>query len=738
MLINWVCNSNAQCSLTNGAACACPDGTLSCLLLPDMIISETAITESGGYMEYSQSGNGTYNGQLRVTGATPNIGWGPIHVIATDTFFCGGVKSTSSPPPLICPDGSSPGQLLVQRIYRKDTTDISYIEVPSGIMSYHPSHSHLHIKNWISLSLRIKDNLEPDPHKWQIIGEIAKVSFCLADFDACTQANGYCRDSAGKILDNTNIPNFGMGDNYNNCSTEQGISPGYMDIYDKNVPGQSITIPYGTCNGDYWLLAEVDPDNYVVESNKSNNLTLIPITLTKQGTNAIANISAPLGNYLCQSQDTVILESSAGVSYEWSTGDTTRKIAVTQPGKYAVRVVTLCGVAFSDSFVVKKTMLPVLDSVQTDTLCFSGSALLSAYSKDSVNWYNQKDSIVFVGKNYSTSQIDTTTFFKAAAFNRGAPLDTFHIGKLNKTTPGTFYTGTDLMKFNCITPLTIKSVKVYADSSRFRIFRLWDSEGNELISNTFFVPQGESRVELNFYVPRGNGFQLICQAPKLWRDDVPAFPYRLPNFIELIGSGLDNYYPYMYDWEIIPDAGICGTQKQLSSQQTILVIVGKKKSLNITGLDTAYFNIDTTIALTGIPPGGVFSGTGVSSDTFNPSAATIGLNVVLYTYTDTLGCTDTLSQTVSVKDVTSIKEILIGGISVFPNPSSGQFSLISKNTASSEIKIYNNLGESVLTELLQGEQKRQIDLSSNQSGIYFLVVNSNNKTHISKLVLIKN
>jgi len=52
--------------------------------------------------------------------------------------------------------------------------------------------------------------------------------------------------------------------------------------------------------------------------------------------------------------------------------------------------------------------------------------------------------------------------------------------------------------------------------------------------------------------------------------------------------------------------------------------------------------------LAGQPGGGNYSGTGVSNNTFNPAVAGVGSHVITYTYTNALGCTDVVTQTVDV------------------------------------------------------------------------------------------
>ena len=90
----------SQCTTTDATSCVCADGTLNCLLLPDITASWKGIA-NGGWTEYPQSGAGTnYNGQgpddgrLRVTGSTPNIGHGSFTVRGQDAngnraFICG-------------------------------------------------------------------------------------------------------------------------------------------------------------------------------------------------------------------------------------------------------------------------------------------------------------------------------------------------------------------------------------------------------------------------------------------------------------------------------------------------------------------------------------------------------------------------------------------------------------------------------------------------------------------------
>ncbi|HRI28125.1 MAG TPA: hypothetical protein PK715_08735, partial [Chitinophagales bacterium] len=57
------------------------------------------------------------------------------------------------------------------------------------------------------------------------------------------------------------------------------------------------------------------------------------------------------------------------------------------------------------------------------------------------------------------------------------------------------------------------------------------------------------------------------------------------------------------------------------------------------------------ITLVGSPVGGVFSGTGVTGNTFDPG---VGTQTVTYTYTDVNGCSDVASTTIVVGTTISV------------------------------------------------------------------------------------
>ena len=257
------------CGMTNGMACVCPDGSQLCDLLPDMTASALII----------QNNHTEYPGYITLSNATPNIGWGPMEIHGSDSCYCGTVLVPCAT--VTCPDGSYPKQKLVQTIYHKNNGVITSSNVlTNSVMSYHPTHGHIHVDNWAGFSLR-KSTSNPDATTWPIIATGTKVSFCLINLGDCTSDYGYCKDgNYGTVLTQADIPNspFGL---VNGCGSDQGIYVGNLDVYSQGMAGMSIDLT-GVCNGDYYIVSITDPDNNFLESNETNNWAATPITLTQQ------------------------------------------------------------------------------------------------------------------------------------------------------------------------------------------------------------------------------------------------------------------------------------------------------------------------------------------------------------------------------------------------------------------------------------------------------------------------
>jgi len=131
----------------------------------------------------------------------------------------------------------------------------------AGAFVFDPAHLHFHFP-FVTYGLY---NSNPDGSIGTLVAPSMKDGFCID--------NSFIYD----LL----LPNAGFG-TWGTCSdpiTLRGLSIGAVDEYDQTDEGQAITIG-SLPDGIYWLKALVDPNNFFVESDKSNNETDVQMQFT--------------------------------------------------------------------------------------------------------------------------------------------------------------------------------------------------------------------------------------------------------------------------------------------------------------------------------------------------------------------------------------------------------------------------------------------------------------------------
>jgi hypothetical protein len=137
----------------------------------------------------------------------------------------------------------------------------------------------------------------------------------------------------------------------------------------------------------------------------------------------------------------------------------------------------------------------------------------------------------------------------------------------------------------------------------------------------------------------------------------------------------------------------------------------------------------------GSPTGGTYSGTGVSANQFDPSAAGIGTFTITYDFTDVNGCSDQSQQTILV-GCADIANLESSTFLVFPNPSSGVLTISTTDTYIKSVLIYDGIGK--LVAVIANEKvstEQSIDLSSFARGVYSLEISTDKFTSRNKIIL---
>lgn len=130
----------------------------------------------------------------------------------------------------------------------------------AGTFVAHPEHGHIHFEDFAEYRLRA---VAPGDGVGSVVRSGGKISFCLLD------------ESQTPFHVEGTVPDA----RYEECNdTIQGISVGWMDVYERTLPDQWIDVT-GVAPGRYWLEVAADPLGRLLEADDSNNEARILIEL---------------------------------------------------------------------------------------------------------------------------------------------------------------------------------------------------------------------------------------------------------------------------------------------------------------------------------------------------------------------------------------------------------------------------------------------------------------------------
>ena len=152
----------------------------------------------------------------------------------------------------------------------------------AGPCEFHPAHGHFHYKDFVGFSLHRLGN---DGAVGAQVGSGLKESFCLADddyFGFGTAGPNGPRIYAGQP--GCSLPaSVAAG----GVVLEEGLTPGWGDVYTWDTPGQIIDITSLT-SGRYVLVERTNPSRTMVVSGAAQTCSATDLTLTDTGVTATA------------------------------------------------------------------------------------------------------------------------------------------------------------------------------------------------------------------------------------------------------------------------------------------------------------------------------------------------------------------------------------------------------------------------------------------------------------------
>ena len=186
--------------------------------------------------------------RLRFAASLANLGPGPLLLLPRGRTRC--------------PPGRHPAVQVLHRDGNADgvfqrARDRADSERDVGCMLRHPGHRHWHFDAMAAYSLR-------RPGTENALVARNKVSFCLRDNQrAAGQRVVVRREHFGRCSRNS----------------QQGISPGWVDVYKADLDGQWLRLPSGVDKEVVCLDLEADPRGRLAETDETDNATSVALRI---------------------------------------------------------------------------------------------------------------------------------------------------------------------------------------------------------------------------------------------------------------------------------------------------------------------------------------------------------------------------------------------------------------------------------------------------------------------------
>lgn len=178
-----------------------------------------------------------------------------------------------------------------------------------------------------------------------------------------------------------------------------------------------------------------------------------------------------------------------------------------------------------------------------------------------------------------------------------------------------------------------------------------------------------------------------------------------------------------------------GTTNGCSNTKTVSVNVNSLPNVTLASITSPLCVGGGTVALSGSPAGGVYSGTGVSGASFNPSVSGAGTFTATYSYTNTNSCSASATRTISVSLCTGITEFDNSTITIYPNPVKDVIYVAIDGSISNQaiIELYDAVGKLVIHEQAESIQTA-LNVNALSKGIYILRIVSDGKQITKRII----
>ena len=428
----------------------------------------------------------------------------------------------------------------------------------------------------------------------------------------------------------------------------------------------------------------------------------------------------------------VTLSAPTSTSYLWSNGATTQSITVTTAGSYTVQVGNASGClsASSTATTVTVNALPAVPTITAGgptTFCSGGSVMLSAPAATSYLWSNGATSqtiTVNTAGNYTVQVTNASGCTSASSAvqsvvvnsNPAQPVITANgsTSLCNGSTvdlSSSYTTGNNWSTGSTAQSITVSTAGSYTVT-------VTDVNGCTATSAPVTVTSGGVGAAPAITV---NGPTTFCEG-----DDVVLISSSAVDNVWSTGESTQaitvtssgTYYVFVSN-------GNCS-----SDTAFISVTVNPKPDVSLGDIPSLCSYSSPLTLNQGVPAGGVYTGTGVSGNSFDPAVSGLGAFIIDYSFTDANGCVGFAQNTIIVDDCASIEENNTTMI-VYPNPATDVV-YISNMTADARVMMYDAFGKIVSLDLVISEEQATFDVSQFANGVYHLqLISAEGTLHVS-------
>ncbi|MEP7168681.1 MAG: PKD-like domain-containing protein, partial [Bacteroidota bacterium] len=400
----------------------------------------------------------------------------------------------------------------------------------------------------------------------------------------------------------------------------------------------------GNNNGGTWsvvggttstLTATISGDYFVTNSNSCGSAVSnhIIVTVNPNPTPFITGNTS-----FCYGNSTTLNAGSGFSSYNWSTGATTQTISASTAGTFTVTVTSANGCSGSTSATTIVNANPTPSISGNTSFCSGSSTTLNAGSGfSSYNWSTGATTqtisasttgtytVTVTNANDCSGSTSVTTILNANPTPSISGITSFCTGSST-----TLDADTGFSSYSWSTGATTQAISINS-AGTFTV----------TVTNANGCSGSASVTTIVNALPNVTAFNVSgCAGTPIALSGTPAGgTWSVAN--PYPGSGTTYTHTYT-------DGNGC-----TNTSAAATITVNALPTVSFSGLAASYSVSAAAATLIGSPSGGIFSGPGISGNTFTPSAAGVGgPYIITYSYTNGNGCTNSSSQQTTVTNCT--------------------------------------------------------------------------------------